>query len=395
MSNPNPSSAPRIAISFGTPKSSNSARDQSKPKPPPSRLGKRARPHALGHDSHSDDSDSDSDPDRRGRHEAITELGGEEAPKKRPRELVIESQPNRNWKDELRAKRGGGGKKNLLPPEVQARKQKGREDPKETAPADGVGDEEIQWGLAVKKRKTEQPSDEEGDGDERDRRQSSSRSPGDDGDNERTNSKEGEDDAPRDKTPPPGTTADDEAMDALLGRRGKNPDAERVIRPATEDEAYQEDVQRHVGADSTLNDYDAIPDGEFGAALLRGMGWDGKLRGPRPRATGERRQNLLGLGAKRLKEDEDLGQWNHGGGSGGRGKGRGGSKRPPRLHDYRREEEKRKAERRERRGEGYREERERDGDRDRYRDRDRERDNRRDRERDGDRGYRNGDSRRY
>ncbi|KAL2753341.1 hypothetical protein ACRALDRAFT_1065346 [Sodiomyces alcalophilus JCM 7366] len=389
MSDQNRSSAPRIAISFGTSKSSNSARDQSKLKPPPSRLGKRARPHALGHDSNSDD---DSDDGHHGRHETITEFGGEEAPKKRPRELVIESQPNRNWKDDLRAKRGG---KNLLPPEVQAQQQT-QGATKETEPADG--DKEIQWGLSVKKRTTESPSAPRPDEhDEKDKDQSS-RSPDrteDGGKARRADRENGNEDAQQDAADAP-PTVEDEAMDALLGRKKKT-EAERVIRPATEDEAYREDVQRHVGADSTLEDYEAIPDGEFGAALLRGMGWDGKMRGPRPRAAGERRQNLLGLGAKRLKEDEDLGQWNHGAGA-GRGRGGGDSKRPPRLHEYRREEERRKAERRERRErgerrEGYREEREREGDR--YRDYDRERDRGRDRERDGDRGSRNGDSRRY
>lgn len=379
MSDQHRSSGPRIAISFGTSKSSNSSRDQSKPKPPPSRLGKRARPHALGHDSGSDDSDSDS---HRGRHEAITELGGEESPKKRPRELVIERQPNRDWKAELRAKRGG---KNLLPPEVQAHQQfqqKGWSG-KETEPADE--DKDIQWGLNVTKQK-EKPSTpprRETPSDEKDKDPSSRRSPG------RSEDESGTKDPQQDQGDIPPPTVENEALDALLGRRSKTDDADdqRVIRPVTEDEAYREDVRRHVGADSTLEDYEAIPDGEFGAALLRGMGWDGKMRGPRPRAAGERRQNLLGLGAKRLKEDEDLGQWNHGG---GRGKD---SKRPPRLHDYRREEERKKAERRERRGEGYREERERE--RERYRDYDRDRDRGRDRGRDGDRGYRNGDSRRY
>ncbi|KAF3355209.1 putative WD repeat-containing protein C26H5.03 [Verticillium dahliae VDG1] len=157
-----------------------------------------------------------------------------------------------------------------------------------------------------------------------------------------------------------------------------------------QDSAYKDDVAQHVGADATMEDYDAIPDGEFGAALLRGMGWDGKMRGPKPSraAAGERRQNQLGLGAKKLQDAEDLGQWNHGG-----AKKRDG--RPPKLADYRREEERKKAERRDRREGGYRErdryedaarDRERDRDRGRDRDYDRDRGSHRDRDRERDSG---------
>ncbi|KAF3345923.1 Proteasomal ubiquitin receptor ADRM1-B [Verticillium dahliae VDG2] len=281
-----PPSAPRIAISFGkNSSSSSSSKPNRPPPPPPSRLGKRSS-------------------------------------RKKPRDLVITKQSNRDWKAELRAKRGG---KNLLPAEAQAAQAgAGRE----TEPADAQKD--MQWGL---------------------------------------------------------TTADEAALDALLGK--KRASEERTIRPS-EDSAYKDDVAQHVGADATMEDYDAIPDGEFGAALLRGMGWDGKMRGPKPSraAAGERRQNQLGLGAKKLQDAEDLGQWNHGG-----AKKRDG--RPPKLADYRREEERKKAERRDRREGGYRErdryedaarDRERDRDRGRDRDYDRDRGSHRDRDRERDSG---------
>lgn len=342
--------APRIAISFGGSTISGAKQSSSSKTKPPSSLGKRSRPSALG----GNDSDSDSDGSH-GRHEAITEIGGDGKPeRKRAKELVIEKQKNRDWKSDVRAKRGG---KNLLPPEVQAQRAARDGDAAETEPADA--DKNIQWGLTVTKRKTSEEPAEQG----------------------ATTSPQADDDTRQGDGEAPEPSADDEAIDALMGRKKES---EQHTIPRTETDAYRADVERNVGADSTLDDYDAIPDGEFGAAILRGMGWDGQLRGPKAKAAGERRQNQLGLGAKKLKDAEDLGQWNHG--------GKKRDSRPPKLSDYRREEERKKAERRERRGEGYREERERerhrDGDRRRYdeydrRDRDRDRDRDRGRDRDG------------
>ncbi|WYZ40182.1 hypothetical protein EsH8_IV_000523 [Colletotrichum jinshuiense] len=352
------SKAPRIAISFGG--SSNSKNKKPSRPDPPSSLGKRPRPNALNHDF---DSDSDGERDAgRGRHEAITEIGGESEKKDKPRELVIEKQGNRDWKSELRARRGG---KNLLPAEVQAQRQQqsGAQRDSETEPADA--DKQIQWGLTVKKRKTSEEDttssakEETAENPERDGR------------------------SPENETV--SRTADDDAMDALLGKKRR--EEEDIVIQATEQDAYLSDIKR-VGEDATLADYEAIPDGEFGAALLRGMGWDGKMRGPKKKQPTERRQNQLGLGAKKLEGAEDLGQWNHG--------GKKKSSRP-RLDEYRRDEEKKRAERKERRGESYRDERDRERDRDR--DRDRHGHGHRDRDRDRDRDYhssrhRSGDSRR-
>ncbi|GKT53830.1 pre-mRNA-splicing factor SPP2 [Colletotrichum tofieldiae] len=291
------SKAPRIAISFGGSSSSKNNRKPSRPDPPSS-LGKRPRTNAL---NNTFDSDSDGERDgARGRHEAITEFGGESKQKEKPRELVIEKQGNRDWKSELRARRGG---KNLLPAEVQAQQRQQQDAAKqqsEREPADA--DKQIQWGLTVKKRKT----------------------------------------------------SEEAATDPAEDMTAKKPREEE--------------------------------DGEFGAALLRGMGWDGKLRGPKKKQPTERRQNQLGLGAKKLEGAEDLGQWNQG--------GKKKSSRP-RLDEYRRDEEKKRNERKERRGESYRDER----DRERERDRDRDRHGHRDRDRDRDRDYyssrhRSGDSRR-
>ncbi|KZL70668.1 pre-mRNA-splicing factor spp2 [Colletotrichum tofieldiae] len=352
------SKAPRIAISFGGSSSSKNNRKPSRPDPPSS-LGKRPRTNAL---NNTFDSDSDGERDgARGRHEAITEFGGESKQKEKPRELVIEKQGNRDWKSELRARRGG---KNLLPAEVQAQQRQQQDAAKqqsEREPADA--DKQIQWGLTVKKRKTSEEA---------------ATDPAEDMTAKKPREEEGH--AQETKAP---RTADEDAMDALLGKKRR--EEEDIVIQATEQDAYLSDI-KHVGDDSTLADYEAIPDGEFGAALLRGMGWDGKLRGPKKKQPTERRQNQLGLGAKKLEGAEDLGQWNQG--------GKKKSSRP-RLDEYRRDEEKKRNERKERRGESYRDER----DRERERDRDRDRHGHRDRDRDRDRDYyssrhRSGDSRR-
>ncbi|KAM3504699.1 hypothetical protein MY10362_003399 [Beauveria mimosiformis] len=374
----------RIAIKFGAPSSSSSHSSKSKPKSTPaSSLGKRPRTHAFG--GGGGDSDSDDDDKKRGQHEAITGFGvngaeterarsKEEAKKKK--EYVIARQPNRDWRDEIRAQRGARRSKNLLPAEARAAAaQDGASGSSmDTAAADQ--DSGIQWGLTVKEKK---PADAE---------TPSAAAADDDDDND--DGKETPIQAEPAQPPPP-QSADDEAMDALLGKRPAK-DTPKVI--VTEDDAYTRDVSA-AGAASTLADYDAMPVEEFGAALLRGMGWNGEpssSKSNKARMMPQRRQNRLGLGAKALNEAEDLGGWNQKGPGSGAGK-----KRPPKLADYRREEE-RKRERRGGgggggRGESYKRERERereerrrgDGERERGGHRHVDRDEERERERH--RGY--------
>ncbi|CAD6441833.1 807aebc3-e283-421d-ac5e-c75db44f9e86 [Sclerotinia trifoliorum] len=128
---------------------------------------------------------------------------------------------------------------------------------------------------------------------------------------------------------------------------------------------------------STLEDYKAVPVEEFGAALLRGMGWDGEERKGGGKEV-KRRQNLLGLGAKELKDAEELGAWvqktdakrlRPGGSSYSR---RGSDRDKKKMGDYARERDER----------SYR--RDRDEGRDRERERDKERDHNRSYRRDKD-----------
>ncbi|OAA53402.1 hypothetical protein ISF_08755 [Cordyceps fumosorosea ARSEF 2679] len=322
----------RIAIKFGASSSST--------KTPASTLGKRPRAAAAAAAASSSsraafggDSDSDSD---HGRHEAITGFGVDGAETKRrkeavtQKEYVIARQPNRDWRDEVREQRRARRARNPPPGEAA---QDGTAD---RAPADQ--DSNIRWGLTVKERKNTAADDDDDDDDD------------DDADNANTaDNADRADDAQGTAAP---RSADDEAMDALLGKR-RAAEAKTIVA-ATEDDAYARDVSA-AGAAPTLADYDAMPVEEFGAALLRGMGWDGTTRGGSKPP--KRRQNRLGLGAKELDDAEELGLWDQRGGR---------RKRPPTLADHRREEERKKEERRARAGgEGYRRgrEREREGER--------------------------------
>ncbi|KAJ6444746.1 pre-mRNA-splicing factor SPP2 [Purpureocillium lavendulum] len=353
----------RIAIKFGTPSATSSARASPRPKPaPPSSLGKRPRAHALGGAS---DSESDNEGGRgrhSGRHEVITGFGAHGAETERERrdreaarkEYVIARQPNRDWRAEMKAQRQS---KRPLPGKEDERQRNGAQHA-ETEPADQ--DKEIKWGLTVKEKTTSS------DTDDRLRDDDAPQAPS-------------QQDDTAAKEPVPERTLDDEAMDALLGRTTKTP--KTIINPThmTEDDAYRRDADA-AGAASTLEDYEAMPVEEFGAALLRGMGWNGEERAPKPKEV-RRRANRLGLGAKELKEDEDLGGWNQGGGA--------QKKKRPRLDEYRREESRRKEGRRGAHEDSYKRERERE--RDGHRDRDRHRDSDRHRDRDRDHHHRHRD----
>ncbi|KAF4950689.1 hypothetical protein FGADI_8023 [Fusarium gaditjirri] len=344
--------APRITIKFGATSNSNKSKKASKPNPT-STLGKRSRSHTLGGVSDSEDDDYE----HQGRREKIIGFGvdGEEIEREaedsrtEQKDYVLAPQPNRDWRSEAKAQRKS---KNSLPEEAIAQQNNTAV---ETEPADQ--DKELKWGLTIK-QKTE-------DGNKA--VESESREKPISNDNNQ-------------KKPPPKRTADDEAMDALLGTKEED---KKIIHP-NEADAYRHDIQG-AGETSTLDDYEATPVEEFGAALLRGMGWDGKLRGIFKEV--KRRPNRIGLDAKELKGEEDLGGWNQS----------GKKNRRPRLDEYRQEESKRKEGRRHE--DSYKRERERERDRDsrhghRDRDRDRDRDRERNRDYDRHRSHRDYDRRR-
>jgi hypothetical protein len=109
-------------------------------------------------------------------------------------------------------------------------------------------------------------------------------------------------------------TADEEAMNALLG---KFTTSKTLILPAmTEEEAFERDYKTAPDM-ATLEDYARVPVEEFGAALLRGMGWKegegiGANKGKKIEQTKipQRRPALLGIGAKEeAAVAQDLGTW--------------------------------------------------------------------------------------
>lgn len=116
-------------------------------------------------------------------------------------------------------------------------------------------------------------------------------------------------------------TEDQEAMDALLGRTKKS---DLTIPAVTEEDAFQQDYKTAPDM-ATLEDYARVPVEQFGAAMLRGMGWKegdgiGNDKGKKVEAQKipARRPALLGIGAKEeAAVAQELGAW----GKAARGKG--------------------------------------------------------------------------
>ncbi|EJD02447.1 uncharacterized protein FOMMEDRAFT_147414 [Fomitiporia mediterranea MF3/22] len=111
-------------------------------------------------------------------------------------------------------------------------------------------------------------------------------------------------------------TEDEKAMRALIAKASgeQDPDAELLIsaissgdndltRPADETDAYRRDVVTRPDQ-ASLEDYERVPVEQFGAALLRGMGWKPGQAASRTRTGPSEpylpaaRPALLGLGAK-------------------------------------------------------------------------------------------------
>ncbi|OTA62009.1 hypothetical protein K449DRAFT_59500 [Hypoxylon sp. EC38] len=326
--------APRIAIKFGAPSSkpSNGARKPAHAQPP-STLGKRQRPHALN-----DDSDSGSDEEMDGRHEAVTTLGGDmsdsetrrrnlkDKSKRSNAPYVIAGHKNRDWKAELKAQK--------------ATKEAVLNNAAEREPADQ--DKQIKWGLTVTKKATPGDAESLDENSSRDQK------------NTTVDSETSQDDSP--ETP---KNEDNDAMDALLGKKRKSAKdlvIEGVQKGSTPTAPSEEDVYRRrieeAAEVSTIEEYDQIPEGEFGAAMLRGMGWNGEERGSKPKEV-KRRPNLMGLGSK---EDEEIKKAEVAQKNGHR-------ERRPRLDEYRRDKEKERRDREERHGGSYKSERERERER--------------------------------
>lgn len=373
---PSDASTPKVAIKGfsltskpGAKPVSFATKATSKPSPS-STLGKR--PRAALHDG-SEDEDEDVV-----RHEAVTGFdireGGalkrDEVATNGP--LVIPRIKNRDWKEEIRRNRQKG--KNLLPPEVQAQRMGEGKSTAANREAIVNGAGEVKWGLTITKKSVTAEQEDAGE----------AHGSMENGWAEVETTTEVLVERPREKT------ADELAVEALIGAQSQKKGPDLVIpsaangdreytRPITEEDAYRRAI-RSAPDVSSLEDYERVPVEEFGAALLRGMGWkegdEKKGTIARPKDV-KRRQNLLGLGATELKGAEELGAWVQKSDPKrlGTGSPRGGGERRPRASEYREREERKRESRDERYGASHRR------DRDDYRERDRDRDRDRDRKR--------------
>ncbi|KAI0880812.1 DExH-box splicing factor binding site-domain-containing protein [Annulohypoxylon maeteangense] len=340
MSNP----AQRIAIKFGASSSSsskptNGSKRQTRAQPS-SALGKRhrAQPHNQNFDSHSD---SESGEEAGARHEAITTFGGESSDSdnseaKRQRvgtdksrrgivPYVISGHQDRDWKKELKARTQPRGVK-------EARSS----DLKETVPADQ--DSQIKWGLNNTAKKPISSDAEQFDDSHLKREKSAS------SESQKTS---------RDAGLNISQSDDNDAMDALLGKKRKSAkdliiEAHNTPEAPSEIDVYRRRMEEAAEV-STVEEYGQIPEGEFGIAMLRGMGWNGEQRGNKPKEV-KKRPNLLGLGAK---VDEEIRK-------GELAQKHGHRERKPRLDEYRRDKEKERRDRESRHGNSYKSERERE-----------------------------------
>ncbi|KUI65455.1 Pre-mRNA-splicing factor SPP2 [Cytospora mali] len=310
-------SSSRIAIRFGASSSSGS---KSAPRPTPSTaLGKRSRPQ-FDHDN-----DSDGDEPTDAQPETITHFGTNGA------EYVDEESSRRNQPGS-ESRRDGSR-------ERDSPANESREKLANLKKADEAQEEEpLKFGLTVSKKPKQ-----DGSG---------------------SDVKEAEvEKAPK--------TADEEAIDALIG----SDSGRQRLHHRTEEDAFRDAAAEAPEVDDIAT-YDAFPVEGFGESLLKGQGWDGTKRGPEAKEI-KRRPVGMGLGAKKLTAEEDLGGWDS--------KGKRGDKRP-RLDEYRRNRDRESSKREDKYRDSYKNERERerhrDRDRDRERDRDRDRDSHRHRDRD-------------
>jgi hypothetical protein len=133
-------------------------------------------------------------------------------------------------------------------------------------------------------------------------------------------------DVPTETEPPLATedvvTEDERAMRALIADAEGGDDTEGATadiipmanssrRAPTEDDAFREDVE-DLPNEATLQDYERMPVSQFGAALLRGMGWKPGEPASRNKNRGivepwlpAARPALLGIGAKEREIFDD------------------------------------------------------------------------------------------
>ncbi|KAF3929020.1 hypothetical protein ABW20_dc0101195 [Dactylellina cionopaga] len=288
-----------FSISLGSKKSA--AGSTATSKAPISRLSAFSRPGNKRGPALSDDDEDghDDDDDHRDKIQLVTGFGSRGAitvdGEQEAKTLVIPSLKNKDWRAESRRKKGI-----YLPPEATAKRDGISVDTR-----DVIGDEPIKVGLQFVEKSTAGMKISDGDLAMLDAAGESN-----------TTQQAGKVEK----------TEDQLAMEALLA--GDKAKASTLTIPAVagnvadeqgflqnEDDAYRADVASRPEA-ATLEEYAAVPVEEFGAALLRGMGWkEGEAIGrsgsaSKPRVV-ERRAAFLGIGAKGIGAEE-IGAWGKG-----------------------------------------------------------------------------------
>ncbi|KAL2020361.1 hypothetical protein VTK56DRAFT_8490 [Thermocarpiscus australiensis] len=314
------SKSSRIAIQLGNPPgaSSNGIRRRARPA-----YGKRHRAHVLQGDSESEDETATGE-QTYGRLEAIASYGPSGASTD---DEKLRIRGDRAERDDEMARHQHGDTRSNGRDEADQQKDDGL-GPRhgDSAPPSDLEAQSkpIRWGLTINKKANGGAKD------------------GKEGDTKSRTGSPGSEEASR-KEEQATKNIDDEAMDALIGQGA--PKRKRLDSDAADREPQ-------------LEDYQSVPVDDFGATLLRRFGWDGKMRGKVKEVT--RHANLTGLGAKNVKEAEDLGAWNQ---------KTARDSRPVRLNDYHREERKKRERIDDRYRDSYKRERERERERERGRDR--------------------------
>ncbi|KAL6716419.1 DNA primase large subunit Spp2 [Lecanora helva] len=295
MADPTPAAAPPskpFSLSFGS----------AKPKGIPTTAPKK-RPHSALADPESDHDDEGGQPELVSAFNQSGIVVGNDTPKtKAP--LAIPVDKNRDWREEIRKKR----RKNLLPAEVQAAQRNGQSS--NGGPDADVERDEVSTASGIQFVSQDQNGDT-------------------------TMSESQTTHQTHTNAPQTAKSADEEAMEALLSGEKKSTLQIPTIQPAesnghtpteteipdyaNEDERFRADVASRPDV-ASLDDYAAVPVEEFGAAMLRGMGWkDGEAVGkrnagvpaPKEPKIKERRPALLGIGAKETPGGvgDELGAW--------------------------------------------------------------------------------------
>lgn len=265
---------------------------KSKPAKPPSSLAKPnlKKPALVSHDS-GGESDAEGAAQEVSHFDAAA--GGaihesrKEKEEKQP--LVIQSQPNRDWREEATRKRQRGP---LPGQDGQNGSGKGVDlDLMEKQAKERLA--QTKMGLNVMRKEEEEEDaavDEDGEAAVEERVE-----------------------IEVEKKP---MTDDERALAALMGEKPKSDLVLGSQLPQTEEQAFKQDYREAPNA-PTMAEYTAVPVEEFGAALLRGMGWkDGESVGGKPAPKAEdlqRRPALLGIGAKaEAAAGVELGEWGQG-----------------------------------------------------------------------------------